>query len=46
MNQLITDLKTLFKNNWKIILLIVLVIYLISNYTDFKTGIIEGWNNK
>ena len=46
MNQLITDLKTLIKNNWKIILLIVLVIYLISNYTDFKTGIIEGWNNK
>ena len=46
MNQLITDLKTLIKNNWKIILLIVLVIYLISNYTDFKAGIIEGWNNK
>mgnify|MGYP003869364071 CR=1 FL=1 len=46
MNQLISDLKTLIKNNWKIILLIVLVIYLISNYTDFKTGIIEGWNNK
>ncbi|MEY4274006.1 MAG: hypothetical protein RL638_954 [Bacteroidota bacterium] len=46
MNQLISDLKTLIKNNWKIILLILLVIYLISNYTDFKTGIIEGWNNK
>ncbi len=46
MNQLISDLKTLINNNWKIILLIVLVIYLISNYTDFKAGIIEGWNNK
>jgi transcriptional regulator with XRE-family HTH domain len=46
MNQLITDLKTLLKNNWKIILLIFLVIYLISNYTDFKAGIVEGWNNK
>ena len=43
MNQLIADLKTLIKNNWKIILLIVLVIYLISNYTDFKAGIVEGW---
>lgn len=43
MNQLISDLKTLIKNNWKIILLIVLVIYLISNYTDFKEGIVEGW---
>ncbi len=46
MNQLVSDLKTLFKNNWKIILLIVLVIYLISNYPDLKAGIIEGWNNK
>lgn len=46
MNQLISDLKTLIKNNWKIILLIVVVIYLISNYTDFKAGMIDGWNNK
>ena len=43
MNQLISDLKTLIKNNWKIILLVVLVIYLISHYTDFKEGIVEGW---
>ena len=46
MNQLITDLKTLLKNNWKILLLIVLVIFLISNYTEIKSGIIEGWNGK
>jgi transcriptional regulator with XRE-family HTH domain len=43
MNQLISDLKTGIKNNWKIILLVVLVIYLISNYTDFKAGIVDGW---
>ena len=46
MNQLISDLKTLIKNNWKIILLIGVVIYLIANYTDFKAGMIDGWNNK
>jgi len=46
MNQLISELKTLIKNNWKIIHLVVLVLYLISNYTDFKAGIVEGWNNK
>ncbi len=45
MNQLVSDLKTLFKNNWKIILLIVLVIYLISNYPDLKAGILDGWND-
>ena len=46
MNQLLNDLKTLVKNNWKILLLIVLVIFLISNYTDIKAGIMDGWNAK
>ena len=46
MNQLLNDLKTLLKNNWKILLLIVLVIFLISNYTDIKAGIMDGWNGK
>lgn len=46
MNQFINDLKTLFKNNWKIILLIVLVLFFISNYDEIKLGIMEGWNQK
>ncbi|MEY2595876.1 MAG: Helix-turn-helix domain [Bacteroidota bacterium] len=46
MNQLFSDIKTLIKNNWKILLWIVVIIYIISNYTEIKTGIIEGWNNK
>ena len=46
MNQLINDLKTLFKNNWKIILLIVIVLFFISNYDEIKLGITEGWNQK
>ena len=46
MNQFINDLKTLFKNNWKIILWIVLVIFFISNYEEIKSGIVDGWNAK
>jgi transcriptional regulator with XRE-family HTH domain len=46
MNQFINDLKTLVKNNWKIILLIVLVIFLFTNYNEIKSGIIAGWNRK
>lgn len=46
MNQFITDLKILVKNHWKVIALIVLVIWLASSYTDIKAGIIDGWNGK
>jgi transcriptional regulator with XRE-family HTH domain len=46
MNLFLTDLKTLVKNNWKIILTIVIVIYFISNYTEIKLGIMEGWLGK
>lgn len=46
MNQLFSDIKTLIKNNWKILLWIVVIIYALSNYTEIKNGIVEGWNNK
>jgi transcriptional regulator with XRE-family HTH domain len=46
MNQFLTDLKTLVKTHWKTILLIVLVIYLFTSYTDIKAGILDGWNGK
>jgi transcriptional regulator with XRE-family HTH domain len=46
MNQLISDLKTLIKNNWKILLVILLVIFLLSNYDEIKTGFVDGWNAK
>jgi transcriptional regulator with XRE-family HTH domain len=46
MNQFITDLKILVKNHWKVIALIVLVIWLASSYTDIKAGIIDGWMGK
>ena len=46
MNQLVSDLKTLVKNNWKILLFIVLVIFLLSNYNEIKSGFVDGWNRK
>ena len=45
MNQLFSDIKILIKNNWKILIWIVVIIYAISNYTEIKTGIIDGWNS-
>ena len=46
MNQFLNDLKVLVKNHWKTIFLIVLVIWLITNYTDIKSGIMDGWSGK
>ena len=46
MNQLINDLKTLVKNNWKILLLILLIIFLLSNSDEIKSGFVDGWNGK
>jgi hypothetical protein len=34
MNQFITDLKALFKNHWRIIFTLVLLIWLTTSYTD------------
>jgi transcriptional regulator with XRE-family HTH domain len=46
MNQFLNDLKTVVKTHWKTILIIVLVIYLFSSYTDIKSGIMDAWNGK
>jgi transcriptional regulator with XRE-family HTH domain len=46
MNQFLTDLKVLVKTHWKTIFLIVLVIWLITNYTEIKSGIMDAWNGK
>lgn len=46
MNQFIADLKTLIKNNWKIILWLIVISFLFSNYEVIKAGFIDGWNSK
>ena len=46
MNQFLNDLKFLVKTHYKTIFLIVLIIWIITNYTDIKSGIMDGLNNK
>jgi len=46
MNQFINDLKTLVKNHWKVLAIIILSIWLVNGYTDIKAGIMDGWNGK
>jgi transcriptional regulator with XRE-family HTH domain len=46
MNQFLNDLKALVITHWKSIFMIVLVIYLVTSYTDIKAGIMDAWGGK
>jgi hypothetical protein len=46
MQKLIADLKTLISSNWKVILLIAIIVYLIFSYSDIKQGIMDAWTGK
>jgi hypothetical protein len=46
MKQLILDFQTLVKNNWKIISIVVISVYLLYSYPDIKQGIVDGWIGK
>ena len=46
MKNLINDLKQLISNNWKPILLIAGVVYMLSSYADIKQGIMDGLGNR
>lgn len=46
MNRLINDLKTLVKTHWKTILLLTLIVWLFTNYTEIKLGIVDAWSGK
>ncbi len=37
------DFQNLFKNNWKVISIIVITVYLLYSYPDIKQGIVDGW---
>jgi len=43
MKQLILDFQNLLKNNWKVISIIVITIYLLYSYPDIKQGIVDSW---
>ena len=46
MNQFLNDLIALVKTHWKAILLIVILIFLFTSYSDIKSGIIDAWSGK
>ena len=46
MNQFLNDLNALVKTHWKTILIIVVVIWLVTSYTEFKSGIMDAWSGK
>jgi hypothetical protein len=45
MKQLMLDFQNLLKNNWKIISIVVISVYLLYSYPDIKQGIVDGWMN-
>ena len=46
MNQFLNDLYALVKTHWKTILIIVVVIWLVTSYTEIKSGIMDAWSGK
>ncbi len=42
MKQFSNDVKVLIKNNWKIIPVIVFVYLISKNYTEIKSGLMDG----
>ncbi len=46
MNHLLEDIRVFWGKHWKLIFFIILVLFLLSNYTDIKSGFSDGWLNK
>jgi len=46
MNQFLNDLKALVKTHWKTILIFVVAIWLVTSYTEIKSGIMDAWSGK
>jgi transcriptional regulator with XRE-family HTH domain len=45
MEQLVQDVKTLFRKNWKMLIGILLLIFIVANYREIKKGFMEGLDN-
>ena len=44
MKELTEDLKKLLLKHWKIILACVIFFWIITNYTEIKSGLMDGWS--
>ena len=45
MIQFIKDLEWMIKNHWKTIAVIVLGIWIVTNYPDIKAGFLDGYSS-
>lgn len=45
MESLLKDLEGFVKKHWKTILAVAVVGWLVANYADIKSGIMDGWNS-
>ncbi|SNS53920.1 Helix-turn-helix [Belliella buryatensis] len=46
MRELIKDLKKLIGKHWKILLAIILLLLFLKNYTEIKSGLLDGWSKQ
>jgi transcriptional regulator with XRE-family HTH domain len=46
MRELIKDLKKLVGKHWKILLAIILLLLFLKNYTEIKSGLLDGWSKQ
>lgn len=46
MKEFIKDLETFGKKNWKPLLVILVVAFLLKYYPDIKSGVTDGWFNR
>jgi hypothetical protein len=44
MNSIFQKGTHLIQNKWKLILLLIVVVFVVLNFEDIRLGIIEGWN--
>ena len=43
MRELIKDLKRLIRNHWKVLFALILLLWFLNNYTEIKSGLLDGW---
>jgi hypothetical protein len=46
MKEFFKDLETFVEKEWKRLLVILIIGFLLTNYSDIKSGIVDAWLNK
>jgi len=45
MKEFVNDIQNLIVKHWGKLIIVVLVVGIITNYKDFKRGVVDGWNS-